>query len=58
MSYSWTNIEQIRKDSSLYIELNIRDGFASQYIEMDNKDVGSFVFRGLDENGDVVVHTE
>lgn len=52
-----TNIEQIRKDSSLYIELNIRDGFASKYLEMDNKDVGSFVFRGLDANGNVVVYS-
>jgi hypothetical protein len=42
------NAEFIRKNLSVYAELEITNGFASSIVELDSNDVGSFVFRGLD----------
>lgn len=53
-----TNIEQIRKNSTFFTELEVRDGYGSQYVEIDKDILGAFKIRGIDEKGNVVVHLD
>ncbi|SDF39360.1 hypothetical protein SAMN04488542_11032 [Fontibacillus panacisegetis] len=48
------DLNEIRGNSTLVIELNVKDGFAASYNELNNGDVGNFVFRGLNEKGEII----
>ncbi|MBP1994417.1 hypothetical protein [Paenibacillus eucommiae] len=47
-------LDEIKNNSSIFIELEVQDGFAVSYNELPVNDVGGFVFRGLDKNGQVI----
>ncbi|WP_046226942.1 hypothetical protein [Paenibacillus dauci] len=50
-----TDIHEIKKESTLFMELNLENGFAATYKELNVNDAGGFVFRGVNEKGKVIV---
>ena len=48
-----TDLEEIKKNSNLFIELNVVNGYAGTFQELDNKNVGDFVFRAIDDKGSI-----
>lgn len=51
------NLEFIKSDSTVYIELPVRNGYAVSYLEINPKDNRGFVFRGMDNNGHLIAAT-
>lgn len=49
-----SNINEIKKNSTVFIELNLENGFAAAYKELAIKDTGEFVFRGVNDQGEIV----
>ncbi|MGF7050630.1 hypothetical protein J2T13_005180 [Paenibacillus sp. DS2015] len=49
------NIEEIKENSTVFIELKLEDGFAAAYSELKTKDAGGFIFRGIDEKGKIII---
>ncbi|MEC0204881.1 hypothetical protein P4H39_19935 [Paenibacillus lautus] len=48
-------IDQIKQDSTVFIELTLEDGFAAAYKELSIKDVGGFIFRGVNDKGEIII---
>lgn len=46
--------EEIKVNSTVFIELILEDGFTTAYRELNTKDAGGFIFRGVNEKGEVV----
>ncbi|WP_426452979.1 hypothetical protein ACP26L_12880 [Paenibacillus sp. S-38] len=49
-----TSVEAARSQSAVYVEMDVEQGFAAQYLLLSPADAGNFVFRGLDEAGNIV----
>ncbi|GGM40918.1 hypothetical protein GCM10011351_28930 [Paraliobacillus quinghaiensis] len=49
-----TPLSIVKKHSTVFIEMNVKDGFAAHYSKLPNGDVGSFSFRGLNSDGKIV----
>lgn len=52
-SVSLNNLDEIKENSTIYIELILEDGFAAAYSEL--KAPGEFKFRGLNEKGEIIL---
>jgi len=50
------NIDEVKSVSRLYIELDVRDGYAATYADLSSIDAGNFIFRGLNDEG-VILET-
>ncbi|MFC7677401.1 hypothetical protein [Paenibacillus sp. GCM10028914] len=48
-----TDVEEIKENSNIFIELNIVNGYAGTFQELDSKDAGGFVFRAIDDTGSI-----
>jgi len=48
------NLEDVKALSALFLELDVINGFAVTYTDLSIEDAGSFVFRGLNDKGEVV----
>jgi hypothetical protein len=48
-------VDQIKQDSTVFIELTLEDGFAAAYKELSIKDAGGFIFRGVNDKGEIIV---
>lgn len=49
------DLEEIKENSTVYIELKLEDDFATAYRELNTKDAGGFIFRGVNEKGEIIV---
>lgn len=49
-----TPLSVVKEQSTVFIEMNVKDGYAAHYSKLQNEDVGSFSFRGLNSDGKVV----
>lgn len=45
---------EARKESSIFIEMKVKNGYAAHYSQLNNSDAGNFVFRGINAEGDVI----
>lgn len=48
------NLNEIKENSTVFVEMTVKDGFAASYLELGIHDAGGFVFRGLDEQGEII----
>ncbi|MBD7969233.1 hypothetical protein [Paenibacillus gallinarum] len=48
------DLEEIKENSTVFLELKLEDGFATSYLELYSKDVGGFIFRGVNEKGEII----
>lgn len=48
-----TDLEEIKENSNLFIELNVVNEYAGTFQELDIKDAGGFVFRAIDDKGSI-----
>ncbi|CAG7619431.1 hypothetical protein ACFQI7_03285 [Paenibacillus allorhizosphaerae] len=49
------DFDEIKENSTVFIELNLEDGFAASYNELNTKDAGGFIFRGVNEKGEIII---
>jgi len=49
------NLNEIKENSTIYIELNLTDGIAAYYKELNSNEVRGFIFRGMSDNGEIIV---
>ncbi|WP_058305688.1 hypothetical protein [Gracilibacillus massiliensis] len=49
-----TPLSIVKEQSSIFIEMEVKDGFAAYYSKLPQGDVGSFSFRGINSDGKVV----
>ncbi|MCT2536245.1 hypothetical protein NC661_13580 [Aquibacillus koreensis] len=49
-----TPLSIVEEQSTVFIEMDIKDGFAVHYSKLPNGDVGSFSFRGIDSDGKII----
>ncbi|MGP4040929.1 hypothetical protein ACTWP4_13680 [Gracilibacillus sp. D59] len=49
-----TPLNIVKEQSTVFIELDVRDGFAVHYSELPHGDVGSFRFRGINRDGKII----
>lgn len=49
------DIDEIKENSTLFIELILEDGFAASYNELSTKDAGGFIFRGISNDGKMLI---
>lgn len=50
---SLNDLDEIKENSTIYIELVLEDGFAAAYREL--KSPGEFKFRGLNDKGEIII---
>ncbi|MFD3258193.1 hypothetical protein ACE3MQ_06250 [Paenibacillus lentus] len=48
------DINEIERVSTVFVEIPVENGFAAAYLELNSSDVGDFVFRGLDKDGNII----
>ncbi|USB33396.1 hypothetical protein [Paenibacillus sp. YPG26] len=48
------DLEEIKKNSTVFIELKLENGTAASWVELDPQNTGEFVFRGINEKGKIV----
>lgn len=49
-----TPLRIVKEQSTVFIEMDVRDGFAAHYSKLPSSGVGSFSFRGVNSDGKVV----
>ncbi|WP_186577012.1 hypothetical protein [Aquibacillus kalidii] len=49
-----TPLSIVEEQSTVFIEMDVKDGFAAHYSKLSNENVGSFSFRGINSDGKVV----
>lgn len=49
------DLEEVKKHSPVFIELKLENGFAATYVELNPKDAGGFIFRGINEKGKIII---
>lgn len=49
-----TPLSIVEDQSTVFIEMDVKNGFAAHYSKLQNEDVGSFSFRGINSDGKVV----
>lgn len=48
------HLDDIKKASTIFVELDVEHGYAVHYALLDYEDVGAYVFRGIDESGRII----
>ncbi|MGM0884649.1 MAG: hypothetical protein ACQEXQ_26880 [Bacillota bacterium] len=48
------NLDDIKKASTFFVELEVENGYAVHYALLDPKDVGAYVFRGVYDSGRII----
>lgn len=48
------SLSEIKEQSTVYIEMDLTNGYAAHYSYLSTSDVGGFVFRGLNSEGKVI----
>lgn len=48
------SLSEVKEQSTVYVEMDVINGYAAHYSHLHNSDVGGFVFRGLNSEGKVV----
>lgn len=48
------DLNDVREQSSIFIEMDVVNGYAASYADLSVQDAGNFVFRGLNEKGEIV----
>ncbi|WDH96237.1 hypothetical protein PUW24_18940 [Paenibacillus urinalis] len=49
------DMDEIKENSTVFIELILEDGFAASYNELNTKDASGFIFRGLNDKGEILI---
>lgn len=49
-----TTLNEAKEQSTVYVEMDVINGYAAHYSYLPNSNVGGFVFRGLNSDGEVV----
>lgn len=49
------DMDEIKENSTVFIELNLEDGFAASYNELNTNDAGGFIFRGVNNKGEILI---
>lgn len=49
-----TPLSIVKEQSTVFIEMDVKDGFAAYYSKLPHGDVGSFSFRGINNDGKIV----
>ena len=49
-----TPLSVVKEQSTVFIEMDVREGFAVHKRKLPHADVGSFSFRGLNSDGEIV----
>ena len=49
-----TPLSIVEEQSTVFIEMDVKDGFAAHYSKLPNEDIGSFSFRGINSDGKIV----
>lgn len=49
------DMDEIKENSTVFIELNLEDGFAASYNELNTKDASGFIFRGVNDKGEILI---
>jgi hypothetical protein len=49
-----SSLDELKKQSTVYVEMDVINGYAVHYINLPTSDAGNFVFRGLDEQGNIL----
>jgi hypothetical protein len=47
-------LREVEENSTVYIEMDVINGYAAHYSYLHNSDVGGFLFRGLNSEGKVI----
>lgn len=48
------SLDDIKKASTFFVELEVDHGYAVHYALLDPEDVGAYVFRGVDDSGRII----
>lgn len=48
------SLNEAKEQSTVYEEMNVLDGYAAHYRYLHTSEVGAFIFRGLDSEGNVL----
>lgn len=49
-----SSLDEAKKQSSVYVEIDVENGFAVHYMNLPPSSTGNFVFRGLDGLGNML----
>lgn len=49
-----TSLDEVHKHATVYVEMDVKNGYAAHYLDLPHSETGDFVFRGLDEQGNIV----
>lgn len=49
------DMDEIKENSTVFIELILEDGFAASYNELNTKDASGFIFRGVNDKGEILI---
>jgi hypothetical protein len=48
------SLSEVKELSNVFVEMEVINGYAGQYLALPNSDAGGFIFRGLNAEGEVV----
>lgn len=48
------SLDEVKEQSTVYVEMDVINGYAAHYSYLHTLDVGAFIFRGLDSEGNVL----
>ncbi|MBU0904701.1 MAG: hypothetical protein KKF57_05875 [Firmicutes bacterium] len=48
------SLDEAKEQSTMYVEMDVINGYAAHYRYLHTSDVGAFIFRGLDSEGNVL----
>ena len=48
------SLDEAKEQSTVYVEMDVLNGYAAHYRYLHTSDVGAFIFRGLDSDGNVL----
>ena len=51
---SLLSLDEAKEQSTVYVEMDVLNGYAAHYRYLHTSDVGAFIFRGLDSEGNVL----
>lgn len=48
------SVDELKELSDLFIEMEVKNGYAAHYLELPNSETGGFEFRGINAEGEIV----
>ena len=48
------SLSEVKEQSTVYVKMDVINGYAAHYSYLHTSDVGGFVFRGLNSEGEVI----